>query len=125
MSVILVVEHEAPVRSLLLRALETAGYAVLAAKRPSEALHILGNNLQVDLLITSVLLPEMHGIALAARALELRSHLRVLFISASPMHPLVIDEVLPAGHPFLPKPFTAGQLVSAVRAALSPLASAR
>lgn len=125
MSVILVVDHEAPVRSLLLRALEGAGYVVLAAQRPSEALRMLEETAHVDLLLTSVLLPEMHGITLSAHARKIKPGIRVLFMSASPMHPLVVDEILPAGHRFLAKPFTARQLLEAVRAALSSQASAR
>ncbi|MFB3826828.1 MAG: response regulator [Bryobacteraceae bacterium] len=118
------VEHDAPVRSLLLRALESAGYPVLAATRPSEALRVLESPAQIDLLLTSVLLPEMYGTTLAARARRTRPDLRVLFISASPTHPVVVEEVLPSRDGFLAKPFTARQLIEAVRTALLPAASA-
>ena len=57
-------------------------------------------------------------------ARKIKPGIRVLFMSASPMHPLVVDEILPAGHRFLAKPFTARQLLEAVRGALFPQASA-
>src|SRR6266478_8949977 len=51
---ILLVEDEAPVRELIRRVLESAGYVVLAAGLPSEAERLLDETAEVDLLLTDI-----------------------------------------------------------------------
>ena len=65
---ILVVEDEAPVRSLLQRVLRGLGYRVLTASNGAEALQITaGNGRHLDLLLTDLVLPgEVQGDELAS-----------------------------------------------------------
>lgn len=112
---ILLVEDDPPVRELVRRVLESAGYHVLLAASPSEAEQLLGQEHEVDLLVTDVVMPEMSGYELAARARRSRPELRSLFISGYAQSP--------AGSPsvdaeLLKKPFAPGELARAVRRAL-------
>ena len=115
---ILLVEDEAPVRQTTARMLERAGYAVLAAVTPSEACAIFeAQDGAIDLLVTDIVMPEMHGPALAARHAAGRPDLRVLYVSG-------YSDAMPgtaggANVAFLPKPFTTAELVAAVREALA------
>ena len=64
---VLLVEDEEPVRELVRRVLEGAGYAVLAASLPSEAERLLAENDEIHLMLSDVVMPEMSGYDLAAR----------------------------------------------------------
>ena len=110
---ILLVEDETPVRELVRRVLESAGYVVLAAGLPSEAERLLAETPdEIDLLLTDVVMPEMSGYDLAQRVSERRPEMRRLFISGyAPRTP-------PVDGPLLKKPFAPEQLARAVRAAL-------
>ena len=109
---ILLVEDEAPVRELVRRVLEDAGYVVLAAGLPSEAERLLEETEEVDLLLTDVVMPEMSGYDLALRVSERRPGMRLLFISG------YAPRAQPVKGPLLKKPFAPDQLARAVRAAL-------
>ena len=62
--------------------LERAGYTVLAASTPSEACAIFeAEQARISLLLTDIVMPEMHGPVLAERLVAQRPDLRVLFVS--------------------------------------------
>jgi CheY-like chemotaxis protein len=108
----LLVEDEAPVRELVRRVLESAGYVVLAAGLPSEAERLLEENEHIELLLTDIVMPEMSGYDLAVRIGERRPDVRRLFISG------YAPRVQSVEGPLLKKPFAPEQLARAVRAAL-------
>ncbi len=115
--VVLVVEDEDQVRRLMRRVLERDGHTVLAAATGAEALGLLDTHPgQIDLLLSDMILPDLHGAELAARAHELRPSLVVLYSSGYPGDEIARDG-LPSGAGFLPKPFTADGLRGAVVAA--------
>jgi two-component system, cell cycle sensor histidine kinase and response regulator CckA len=109
---ILLVEDEAPVRELVRRVLEGAGYIVLAAGLPSEAERLLDETAEIDLLLTDVVMPEMSGYDLAERVSARRPDMRRLFISG------YAPRTQHVKGPLLKKPFAPEQLARAVRAAL-------
>jgi two-component system, cell cycle sensor histidine kinase and response regulator CckA len=109
---ILLVEDEAPVRDLIRRVLQSAGYVVLAAGLPSDAERLLEETAHIDLLLTDVVMPEMSGYDLALRVTKLRPHVRRLFISG------YAPRVQQVKGPLLKKPFAPEELMRAVRAAL-------
>jgi two-component system cell cycle sensor histidine kinase/response regulator CckA len=109
---ILLVEDETPVRELVRRVLESAGYVVLAAGLPSEAERLLDETSDIDLLLTDIVMPEMSGYDLAQRVSERRPGMRRLFISG------YAPRSQPVDGPLLKKPFAPEQLARAVRAAL-------
>ena len=109
---ILVVEDEDGLRRMLMQLLRGRGYNVLAAGRPDDALALSGQHQNsIDLLITDVVMPGMHGPTLAAKLLSQRPTLRVLFISGYAEHEL-------PQHAFLKKPFAPEALARKVRMVL-------
>jgi two-component system cell cycle sensor histidine kinase/response regulator CckA len=112
---VLLVEDEAAVRELVRRVLESAGYRVLQADRPSEAERLLAEEEEVDLLLTDVVMPEMSGYELAARALKRRPELRAMFMSGY-SHPGAGPQQVPGE--LLQKPFTTDELTQTIRKTL-------
>ena len=77
---ILVAEDEEAMRAYLARALENAGYEVVAVDRGTEALPWLERE-HFDLLLSDIVMPEMDGIELAQRCNELSPATKVMFIT--------------------------------------------
>jgi PAS domain S-box-containing protein len=110
---ILVVEDEDGLRRLLLEILREAGYTVLDAPHPEAALQLSRDHTQpIELLITDVVMPGLHGPALAERLLRQRPGMRVLYISGYSE-----PDTIPT--PFLKKPFSPEELAAAVRGVLT------
>ncbi len=114
---ILLVEDEVALRSLIADILSRAGYTVMAAS-PEDALNIAGrNDLRIDLLLTDMVMPKISGQALAARCLELRPELKVLYMSGYAPEVLEQGEALQQSA-FVQKPFTARLLLEKLRLVL-------
>jgi CheY-like chemotaxis protein len=80
-SVVLVVEDDALVRLAAVDMVETLGFTALQAADAEEALAILNGKGRVDVLFTDIGLPGMRGPELAAKAVELRAGIKVVFAS--------------------------------------------
>jgi PAS domain S-box-containing protein len=111
---ILLVEDEGAVRDMTTLLLGRAGYRVLSAGTPSEAVDLFAAYAdEIDLLLTDVVMPEMHGPALAQRLIARRPDLRVLFVSGH-------SDSLPHGvtssdrMAFLGKPFAPANLLAKI-----------
>jgi len=113
---VLVVEDDAAVRLMSVDVLESFGYRVFAAADGVQALDLLGQNPEVTLLFTDIVMPEMSGRTLADRALALRPDLKVLFTTGYTRNAVVHNGTLDPGVAFLPKPFTVDALARKVRA---------
>jgi hypothetical protein len=109
---ILVVDDETGIRELIRRILLRERYRVLESGSAEQALNIAQGQ-SIDLLITDVMLPGIHGPELARRMQQTAPRLKTLFISG-----YTGEENVPAGARFLAKPFTLGALLEKVRAAL-------
>jgi signal transduction histidine kinase/CheY-like chemotaxis protein len=110
---ILLVEDEPDLRSALRQLLTEEGYRVLDASGPLEALALLrAETGSIDLVLTDLVMPRMHGRELARQARELRPGVEVLFMSG--WDPDAASGPVP-GSPFLRKPFTPGELLDRVR----------
>ena len=122
---VLLVEDENMVRDLLVEALTGAGFQVTAAAQAQEALRLLSeNHVAVDILVTDVVMPGITGPELAARILEQRPGIPVLYISG-----YTADELRPRGplepwESFLQKPFSPSSLIRKIRTALERPAQA-
>jgi two-component system cell cycle sensor histidine kinase/response regulator CckA len=116
---ILLVEDEAMVRAVAERALTRQGYQVLTANNGEEALELLEEGAQIDLLISDVVMPTMDGPTLVRAARAKYPDLKILFMSGYAEEQLRksidIDRIS-----FLPKPFSVQQLGQAARDALLP-----
>lgn len=112
--VVLVVDDEPGVRTLVRRILGNAGYGVVEAGNGVEALAVMASSQQVDFLIADLDMPVMRGEEMARRIRALRPDLRVLYVTAHSEllfkdRPELID-----GEAFLDKPFTMRGLLEAV-----------
>jgi DNA-binding response OmpR family regulator len=108
---ILLVEDEASIRSLVRKSLHREGYDVLDAGTTEDSLAAARKHEgRIDLLITDVLVPRVNGRVLAEELTRERPGLKVLFISGH-----TEEVVLPEGAAFLRKPFTLGALLERVR----------
>lgn len=117
---LLVVEDNPAVRQLTNEILVSAGYHVLTASTPEEALADHASRPgAIDLLVTDVVMPEMNGLELARRMRAQNPRLAALFVSGYPAETAVVNGVLPAGMVFLQKPFAAAELVAKVEEALA------
>jgi two-component system, cell cycle sensor histidine kinase and response regulator CckA len=116
---ILLVEDEPEVRSLVERVLRSQGYQVHAASRPSEALAIASRpGVELDLMVTDMVMPEMDGRELARRLHSDRPSLPVIYLSGYSAEAIGRDGVLDQGAAFLEKPFRPDFLVQKVREVL-------
>ena len=116
---ILVVEDEEGLRRVAGRALEAAGYTVLAAADGDDALLTSAQHVgDIHLLLTDVVMPRMGGRVLAERLTKTRPTLKVLYMSGYTDNAIVHHGVLDAGTHFLAKPFTAADVTRKVREAL-------
>lgn len=80
MTRILLAEDDAAMRTYLTRALESAGYEVVAVDRGTAALPWLEQE-HFDLLLSDIVMPEMDGIELAQRCAETSPDTKVIFIT--------------------------------------------
>jgi two-component system cell cycle sensor histidine kinase/response regulator CckA len=79
---ILVVDDNLDIRAFAKRFLETAGWTVVTAADGEEGLRFYQQHQsKIVLLLTDVVMPNINGIELADRVLEMDSHLPVLFMS--------------------------------------------
>jgi two-component system cell cycle sensor histidine kinase/response regulator CckA len=115
---ILLVEDEDMVRAVAERALTRQGYKVLTANDGEQGLEVLARGGDIDLLISDVVMPNMDGPAMVARARHSRPDLPVLFMSGYAEEQLRKSIDL-ANVAFLPKPFSVSQLAEAARDALA------
>lgn len=112
---ILVVEDDAPVRALTVAMLKRLGYATLEAEDGSGALRLLESDERIDLLFTDLVLPGgMSGADIAARAVEKRPGLRVLFVSGYTMGEMIHRGRFDPDIQLLQKPFTKIELADRI-----------
>jgi PAS domain S-box-containing protein len=112
---VLVAEDEPLVRRVVVTALRAAGYNVLEAVHPDDALELAkSHDGAIDLLLTDVVMPGMSGRQLSEKIVGLRPELRVLFVSGYTEDAIVHRGVLDSGVHFLPKPFSGRDLLEAV-----------
>jgi two-component system cell cycle sensor histidine kinase/response regulator CckA len=116
---ILLVEDESSIRSFARRSLEAHGYRVLEAENGEVALEVArAEGSRIDLLVTDVIMPGMQGTMLADQLTRLQPGLRVLFASGYSGNTAFAQRVLPAGTPYLSKPYSSAALAVAVRGVL-------
>ncbi|MET8151845.1 ATP-binding protein [Actinoplanes sp. NPDC049668] len=113
---LLVVEDEAALRDVAGRILSGAGYQVLSAEGGAEALELAAlHDGAIDLLVSDVVMPGMLGKELAERLAHVRPDTRVLYMSGYAQPVLASQGTLDPGVALLEKPFTAADLLGAVR----------
>jgi two-component system cell cycle response regulator CpdR len=110
---ILLAEDDEAMRTYLARALENAGYQVIAVDRGTEALPYLQSR-HFDLLLSDIVMPEMDGIELAQRCSEMSPETKVMFITGFAAVALRASKEAPQAK-LLSKPFHLRDLVIEVQ----------
>jgi CheY-like chemotaxis protein len=79
---ILLVEDEAALREITCEYLQSRGYMVLSAESGMQALEICRvHDEPIDILMTDIIMPGIQGPELVKSALEMRPHMRVIYVS--------------------------------------------
>lgn len=120
---ILLAEDEEAMRTYLARALENAGYQVVAVDRGTAAVPFLESE-HFDLLLSDIVMPEMDGIELAQRCNELSPSTKVMFITGFAAVTLKASREQPRAK-VLSKPFHLKDLVLEVERMFQPEVAAR
>jgi PAS domain S-box-containing protein len=115
---ILLVEDDDRVRHLTAEMLEELGYRVLAAANSAEALALLDQNSDVDLLFTDIVMPGINGRQLADEALKRRPALNVLFATGYTRNAIVHNGILDVGVNVILKPYTMDALAAKLASVL-------
>ena len=115
---ILLAEDDEDMRRFLVKALEKAGYDVIAFGNGLKAYERLKEE-PFTLLLTDIVMPEMDGIELARKASELDPELKIMFITGFAAVALNPDNQAPKDAKILSKPFHLRDLVDQVERMLA------
>ena len=126
---VLVVEDDDAVRRATARALATWGFTVLSAVHGQDALRVLAEHPEVDVVVTDVVMPVLDGYGLVARLRDASNPVPVVLVSG---YPDKMRRRRGAGStatpipdlPLVRKPFTRAELVTALREAMRQRAPA-
>jgi PAS domain S-box-containing protein len=112
---ILLVDDDAPVRTLMSEALRLHGYTVIEAEDAGSALDHLRREVPIDCLFTDIIMPGgMNGLELVKAARGVRPALPSLLASGYPRDVLRGLARLPDDTVFLPKPYSINDLIMQV-----------
>lgn len=115
MGTVLLVDDEPSVRGYVRRTLEYAGYAVIEAQDPRDALTMMDRDARIiDLVLTDVVMPGMSGRLMAERLAVRHPGVRVLFMSGNTELVRMVRLVEDTEDAILAKPFTSEQLIQRV-----------
>ncbi|MGM0421840.1 MAG: response regulator [Pseudomonadota bacterium] len=110
---VLVVDDENAVRDFVERALNYAGYAVVAAENGQKALEELKKQ-KFDLLLTDIVMPELDGIALTLKAVKEYPDMKILMMSGYANQRQRAHNLDVLAHEVISKPFTLEEITNKV-----------
>lgn len=108
--IVLVVEDEAVVRTVVIEVLHQLGYRALEAIDAETALQIIDSPQPIDLLVSDIGLPGMNGRAMAGAARQRRPELKVLLMTGYAAEAAAAGGFLEPGMQLITKPFTVEML---------------
>jgi two-component system, cell cycle sensor histidine kinase and response regulator CckA len=111
---ILLVEDNEAVRRPLAQVLGELGYDVVVAAGPEDAVAV-ADDVEIDLLVTDVVMPSMNGRQLAESLRPRRPEMHVLYISGYTDDAVIARGLVEPGTAFLQKPFGADKLAEKLR----------
>lgn len=117
---VLVVDDDGPVRTVTEATLKTQGYEVITAKNGAEALHVFRENPdRIQLVLTDMMMPIMDGPTLIRTLRQEKPELLLVAFSGMIGTAEGAELVSSGMVVFLPKPFTAEQLLTTIRDAFA------
>jgi two-component system OmpR family response regulator len=114
---LLVVDDEPHIRELLATSLRFAGFEVHAAGDGNGAMR-LAREVQPDLMVLDVMLPDMDGFTVTRRLRETGQHVPVLFLTARDDTSDKVTGLTVGGDDYVTKPFSLEEVVARIRAVL-------
>ena len=114
---LLVVDDEPNIRELLATSLRFAGFEVYAAADGQSALR-LARDVEPDLVVLDVMLPDMDGFAVTRRLRDKGQHVPVLFLTARDDTSDKVQGLTVGGDDYVTKPFSLEEVVARIRAIL-------
>jgi signal transduction histidine kinase len=123
--IVLIVEDDPLVRKYVITQIQSLGYTTLDAANATEALGMIDNHADIDLLFTDVIMPgPMNGRHLVDEALRRRPALKTLFTSGYTENAIMHHGRLDSGVLLLAKPYRKSELARMIRLALGSNGSA-
>lgn len=118
--VVLIVEDDPSIMTVLSAYLSGEGYRVLQAVNGAQAFEILASKPHLDMMITDFRLPgDITGVQIAEPAVKLRPELKVIFISGYAQEVRDTESPIIRNAPVLDKPFDLDELQSIMQSMLS------
>ena len=117
MNTICIAEDDTHIRGLMVEYLNREGFRILEANDGQQALKCL-ENLQVDLLITDLMMPRVNGIELITEVRKIDRDIPVLIITAKEMFEDKKMGFLAGADDYMVKPIDMDEMVLRVRALL-------
>jgi PAS domain S-box-containing protein len=118
--VVLLVEDNEPVREFAKFQLINLGYEVLEAANGKEALKVLSQRMDIQLLFTDIVMPGgLNGRELALEACRINPKLKVLYSSGYAENAILHEGLLDKDVQFLSKPYTRRELAARIREVLA------
>ena len=112
---ILIVDDEKDIRKLVGIYLKRQGYQILEAENGKQAIDLVRENSDIDLIIMDIMMPEMSGTE-SSSAIREFSSVPVLFLTAKTQEPDKNESYDTGGDDFFSKPFELSELVRKVKA---------
>ena len=112
---VLIVDDEAGIREITKGALETYGYRVLTASDGTEAVAIFAQQMkQIDVVLVDMMMPYMDGLATIRALKRMDGNVKIIASSGLKENGRSLEAAKLGITAFLPKPYTAEQLLNAL-----------
>jgi CheY-like chemotaxis protein len=112
---VLVVDDEAAILFVACRALQSYGYRTLKAEDGAEAIALFAKHAnEIDVVVTDVMMPVMDGHALVRALRQLSPRVKIIAASGLESVGSGTNLTIEGANKFLPKPYTAKALLSAL-----------
>lgn len=116
--VILLVDDEDAVRTVSARALKSKGYLVTECTSAEQALNVLKEKTDFDLLLTDVVMPGMNGETLSQKVKEIKPEMKIILMSGYSEDFARHGSEQNNAFSFLAKPFSLSELLEKVKEVL-------
>jgi PAS domain S-box-containing protein len=118
---VLVIDDEASVRAITRQTLEAFGYRVVLAGDGAEGIAMFARHMdEIQVVLTDMMMPVMDGAATIRALLRLKPSVRIIAASGLATKGAEAEAASSGGvKKFLPKPYTAGTILRALRDVLS------
>lgn len=112
---VLIVDDAAFMRMVIKDILEKNGYEVLGEAKDGKEAVALYKDLQPNLVLMDITMPEMDGIEALKHIMEYDSRAKVIMCSALGQSNMVIESIQIGAKDYIVKPFQADRVVEAVK----------